>query len=80
MHPIVRDDMPLVHGVLYGDEECRVSLIVIQSVDKHLFIRRLMDDRYFTFNLPSMILYPRTTLVKKFDLIEPNSFNSTLSS
>lgn len=80
MHPIVRDDLPLVHGVLYEDEECRVSLIVIQSVVKHLFIPRLMDGRYFTFNLPSMILYPGTTLVKKFDLIEPNSFNSTLSS
>ena len=69
-------DIPLAHVVLYEDEEWRFTVIVVRSIDKHLFRPRVIDCWRFISNLLNSFLYHSITV----DVIERNSFKSKLSS
>ena len=69
-------DIPLAHVVLYEVEECQFSMIDIRSIDKHLFRPRVIDCWRFSCNPLNSFLYRDIT----GDVIERNSYKSTLSS
>lgn len=75
-YPLMCGDIPRAHVVLFEDDEWPFSVIVIWSIDKHLFRPRVIDCWSLSCNLLNGFLYPSITVY----VTERNSFKSTLSS